>query len=353
MNVSISRIILLFYFIFVWLFLFFYQRFIEDLHVNGLIYWISSDAPVYYNRAEIYSIEDFLENPHYFLNLMPIFIYNIVGGLFNYLIFVSILGFFVFFYSLEFIDKRFRVIYLIVLIIFPYTSLTYFSINKEIFAFLSAILLACYYNKQVVYILFFSLVLAFFARSYLFLTYVLMLFIFPVNGARKPRWKFLLSVFLGISIIPFVISSFVGFGEDGLVQSDAGRSAIYFSSLISNGWYIAVYFAKYLILMLSKGYQGFNVGFDFSARLQDAHEFVVSLLSSLFFVAAIGRHLLVKYSFKDNKNDSRFLYLALFSPVLLLFSDIFHWRYSSFVFVFLLFYFFSSTRIEKRSLKAL
>lgn len=353
MNVSISRVILLIYFIFVWFFLFFYQHFIEDLHVNGLIYWISSDAPVYYNSAEIYSIEDFLENPHYFLNLMPVFIYNMVGGLLNYLIFVSILGFFIFFYSLEFIDKRFRVIYLIVLIIFPYTSLTYFSINKEIFAFLSAILLACYYNKQVVYILFFSLVLAFFARSYLLLTYVLMLFLFPVNGSRKPRWNFLLLFFLCISIVPFLISSFVGFGTKDLIQSDAGGAAIYFSSLILNGWYIAIYFAKYIILMLSKGYQGFNVGFDFSGRLQDAHEFFVSLLSSLFFIAAISRHLLAKYSIKENKNDSRFLYLALFSPIILLFSDIFHWRYSSFVFVFLLFYFFSSARIEKRSLKAL
>ena len=46
-------------------------------------------------------------------------------------------------------------------------------------------------------------------------------------------------------------------------------------------------------------------------------------------------------SFKRKSTDTRFFYLGLFSPILLQFSDIFHWRYSAFVYVFFVFYIIS------------
>lgn len=199
--------------------------------------------------------------------------------------------------------------------------------------FYSILLFCCYYLNKSTYILIFALLLAFCARSYLMISLVLMLFVFPVK--YKPRWSLLLFTIVSLSILPFIISQLSGFSIH-LIDGEIGRAAILFSSLIREGLYIIVYPFKYLILMLSKTYQGFNVGFDFSNRPQDLHEFFVSFLSLLVF-----SYSLYIYLFKRKSTDTRFFYLGLFSPILLQFSDIFHWRYSAFVYVFFIFYILS------------
>ena len=160
-----------------------------------------------------------------------------------------------------------------------------------------------------------------------------MLFIFPVR--YKPRWSLLLFTMVILSILPIIMPQFIGFSIN-LTDGEIGGSAIIFFSLIREGLYLLVYPFKYFILMLSKTYQAFNVGFDFSNRPQDLHESLVSFFSVSVFVYSF-----YIYLFKRKFADTRFFHLALFSPLLLLFSDIFHWRYSAFVYVFFIFYIIS------------
>lgn len=306
---------------------------IKQWHLDGSIYWIASDAPVYYKALEIFTFEEFFSNWIYFTNLFLVFNVQLIGDLTLYLILVMIVCLFIIRYSLKFIEPKYRLFYLFLLLIFPYSNITFFSINKEVFMFYSVVLFCCYYLNKSTMILIFALLLAFCARSYLMISLILMLFIFPVK--HKPRWSLLLFIMVVLSISPLIISQFVGFSNN-LLDGEIGGAAIVFSSLIREGLYIIVYPFKYLILMLSKTYQAFNVGFDFSNRPQDLHESLVS-----FFTVAVFVYSLYIYIFKRKFADTRFFYLALFSPLLLLFSDIFHWRYSAFVYVFYVFYIIS------------
>lgn len=306
---------------------------INQWHIDGSIYWISSDAPVYYEALEIFTTEEFFNNWHWFINLFLVFNVLIIGDLTLYLIFVIILSLVIVNYSLKFIEPKNKLFYLLLLLIFPYANITFFSINKEVFMFYSVVLFCIYYLNKSIVILILALLLAFFARSYLMVSLVLMLLIFPVK--YKPRWSLLLFIMAIISILPFILSELSGFSTN-LIDGEIGRTAILFSSLIRDGLYIIVYPFKYLILMFSKTYQAFNVGFNFSNRPQDLHEFFVSFLSLLVFSYSF-----YIYLFKKKSTDTRFFYLGLFSPILLQFSDIFHWRYSAFVYVFFVFYIMS------------
>lgn len=348
MRISFSKSLFFVYFIFTWCVIIFYNYEIEAAHVNEMIYWISSDAPVYYEKSDQFLPRDFIESPWLFINLMPLFLYNILGGMLGYLLLVSLCGYFVFLSSLQYINPEYRLLYAVLLLIFPYTSLTFFSINKEIFALMSAIMLACYYKSYKVYYFLFALALAFCARSFLVVSYIFIVFIFPPMPTKKPKWLILFLVFIGISCIPFFVNSFIGFDFSYHTHEGAGRAASYLSRIISNGGYFLVYYVKYLLLLFSKFYQAFNVGFDFSNRVQDGHEFLVSLLTVIVFIASF-------YFFYVKKNlaNKCFFYLALFSPVFLMFSSIFHWRYSSFVYVFYLFYLFSNDNQAVRNVRKL
>ena len=306
---------------------------IKQWHLDGSIYWIASDAPVYYEALEIFTLEEFFNNWDWFVNLSLVFNVQLIGNITLYLIIVMFLCLLVVKYSLKFIKPKYKLFYLLLLLIFPYANITFFSINKEVFMFYSVVLFCCYYLSKSTYILIFALLLAFSARSYLMISLILMLFIFPVR--YKPRWSLLLLTMICLSILPFVLSNLIGFSTD-LLDGEIGGTAILFSSLIREGLYIIVYPFKYIILMLSKTYQGFNVGFNFSNRPQDLHEFFVSFLSFVVF-----SYSLYIYLFKRKIADNRFFYLGLFSPMLLQFSDVFHWRYCSFVYVFFIFYIIS------------
>ncbi|QKF58968.1 hypothetical protein [Aliarcobacter lanthieri] len=331
--ISRSKSLLLLFFVLLVSLLIILSSNIEKWHIDGSIYWIASDAPVYYNALEIFTLEEFFNNWDWFINLSLVFNVQLIGNITLYLIIVMFLCLLVVKYSLKFIKPKYKLFYLLLLLIFPYANITFFSINKEVFMFYSVVLFSCYYLNKSIQILLFSLLLAFSARSYLMISLILMLFIFPVR--YKPRWSLLLLTMICLSILPFVLSKLVGFSTD-FIDGEIGGMAILFSSLIREGLYMIVYPFKYLILMLSKTYQGFNVGFNFNNRPQDLHEFFVSFLSFLVFCYS-----LYIYIFKRKFTDTRFFYLALFSPILLQFSDIFHWRYSAFVYVFFVFYIIS------------
>jgi len=339
--ISRSELFLFICFFIIWVFIFLFNSEIEEAHISEFIYWISSDAPVYYNNMDNFQLDSFFSNPQYFVNLMPIFIYNIFDGMQGYLLFVSVIGFFVIRFSLKFIERKYRVFYICFLMIFPYVSLGFFSINKEIFSLLSAILFSCYYKDGKLATLFFACVLAFFARSYLLLSFLFVVFFVPVNGCFL-RWRFFIFFLLLISVFPYFISDLNGF--DANYGDNAGFTAIFTSKLIHDGFYFIIYFLKYFLLLTSKFYQAFNVGFDFSGRVQDFHEFIVSFITLIIFSLSI-------YCFcmkKKSRKDKRYIYMALVSPVIVMFSDIFHWRYASFVYIFYLFYLFSSKDLSSK-----
>ncbi len=202
---------------------------VEQSHADGSIYWIASDAPVYYDALKIFTLEEFFNNWHWFINLFLLFNALLIGDLILYLIAVMILCLFIVKYSLKFIEPKHRLFYLFLLLVFPYANISLFSINKEVFMFYSILLFCCYYLNKSTIILIFALLLAFSARSYLMISLVLMLFVFPVK--YKPRWSLLLFAMVSLSILPFVISELVGF-SDNLLDGEVGGLAILFSSLI-------------------------------------------------------------------------------------------------------------------------
>ena len=329
-----SQIVIFFIFSILFLVLISLSSYIKEWHDDGTIYWISSDAPVYYAALEEFPLKTFFENIDYFKNLLIVFNVNLIGNITSYLLITMIICYFIIKYSLNYINARYRILYIFLLMIFPYANIAFYSINKEIFAFYSIILFSCYYLNKSWKILLIALLLSLFARSYIALCLISMLFIFPVR--YKPRWYLLFIYMIFISLLPFFLGETQGFENSLLDQENAGASAVLFSSLIREGLFVFIYPFKYLIMMSSKFYQLFNVGFDFGARPQDLHEGIVSLLTIILFVISI-----YIYIFRRKYADSRFFYLALFSPALLQFSDIFHWRYSAFVYVFYVFYIMS------------
>ena len=213
----------------------------------------------------------------------------------------------------------------------PFIFLGFFSINKEIFLVSSVLLFLAYYNSKSIKYLALCFVVMMFARSYMLLVYLFILIVFPPEGANV-HWKlFFISIISASLLAPIFLNTGLIGGSDGELLNNAGSAAIIMSELIRKYLYFLVYFPKYLFLILTRIWSAYLQGVegDYKSNLRD-------LLVSLYSLVIIGYSVFSVHRYKTR--DFKFFLIAIFSPLPLMFSDIFHWRYYIYVLPFFIFY---------------
>jgi hypothetical protein len=331
-SVRVTTIILIGLFSVLTVLLFFLKDNILSAHVNGQIYIVSSDAPVYLQAYEnIYSDRPLLDiTSLYFLNSSPVFLLKIFNG--NLLIILTA-NLLLMFASLKvalncFKDRNSRILFIIGALLFPSFLVGFLSLNKEIYAMSSAIFFASYYLRGKIFHLIIALILAFLARYYMFMALIFTMMVFPRK--MKPRYRVALITLLVISLsVPFLKSFIPGYSNENLLE-DAGVTSRFYSYVIDSFGYILIYPIKYLGLVPMRLWS-VAIG---SERMQDSMEAIVSLLSILLIVAAL--YIIVMKKRLSSQFNSLIM-MAFIAPIPIMWTEITHWRYFSFVYFFLLF----------------
>lgn len=301
-------------------------------HDNEAIHYVSSDAATYYALYEtLYAEADLSETPTLLLIGSPILFMKVAGG---QLLLVQAINLIVMALTLGVAVRCFatfagRITFLFGALVFPYFLFGFLSLNKEIYAMCSAIFFASYMVRGRVNHLVIALTLGACARYYLLLALLVLPILVPRNG--PPRWLLIVGLLLSISVMAPIAKDLVpGYsGED--VTDVAGLTGRFFSQAIDHYGYALVYPVKYVALIPARAYS-YLIG---SERAGDAMEALVSLASLAVFVMAC-RIMLRKGRYRANPTTRRLIVAAFVAPMPLMWSEIMHWRYYSFVYFFFL-----------------
>jgi len=348
LSIRISTIVLLCVFLSLFALLLALSDALETAHRDWTIQYFSSDGAVYFAAYEdIFANSEIFENSRILLTGTPIVLMKLAGG--NLLLILATNLFLMLTtlkVALDCFDTRgTRLTFLIGALLFPYFLFGFLSLNKEIYAMCSAIFFASYWLRGKRSHLLAALLIAFAARYYMLLALVFLLFVFP-SGA-KPRYWLAVSTLLFISVVaPFLKTRIPGYSSEGLLQG-AGVTQIVFSTAIDSYGYALVYPIKYITLAPTRIYSVI-IGLG---RPADPMEAVVSLLTTgLLCVAAY----VIVFKRSISALPKRLALMALISPIPIMWTEIGHWRYFSYVYFFLLFsaVLFLSERQDLRKLRA-
>ena len=162
--------------------------------------------------------------------------------------------------------------------------------------------------------------------------FVFCLFVFPPQS-KKIRWWAIWGTLLFFSILaPFILTGGVLLSYSGdKAVGTSGAASLLFSDLIRNFMYFLSYFPKYISLILSRVWTVIVSGIHSEAKGNLLGLLFSSYTVILFMIPFFKVHFPSRYNY-------RFLMMVLFSPVPLMFSDIFHWRYYLFTIPMLVFY---------------
>lgn len=304
---------------------------LREAHLDDTIYYFASDAPVYLNAYEVlYADATLAERPELFLVGSPILFMKLAGGNLSIVLFCQLLLMAI---SLRvgcncFRMQRGRNAFMLGAFVFPYFLFGFVSLNKEVFAMCSAIFFSSYMIRGKWAHAVIALVLAMCARYYM-LAALLSLFFF-VPRTREPRLGWVVATLLAISIMAPIAKNLIPqYSSEGLLDAP-GFAGILFSQVIDSFGYIVIYPIKYLALIPLRAY---SYVID-PTRLANAMEGWVSIMT---FAVLIPSLLLLRHKRKVDPIVRRLIIAALVAPVLLMWSEIMHWRYYSFVYFFLLF----------------
>ena len=305
---------------------------IQNIHVDGRSYWFSSDGGQYLKLYEQYNKLGGAEDNFFTLAFIgvPVLMLLIANGsIASVLVFACLTYFFSMYTCLKYMPRK-RGLFIFLVTLNPFIFLGFFSINKEIFLISSALLFLAYYNSLNVKYLFLCFVVMMFARSYMFVVYLFVVFVFPPKSTVN--WKLL---FFGVLIMNFAAplflnASLIG-GTSGDLLNEAGSVAVIMSELIRKYLYFLVYFPKYLLLILIRIWSAYLQGIegDYKSNFRD-------LLVSLYSIVVVFYSVFSIHRYKSR--NFKFLLIAILSPLPLMFSDIFHWRYYIYVLPFFIYY---------------
>lgn len=299
-------------------------------HLDRAIEYISSDAATYYELySDFYADLDLSENPVLFMIGSPILFMKLAGG---HLLVVQLCNLILMVLTLKtalgcFRSAAGRRWFLVGTLAFPYFLFGFLSLNKEVYAMCSAILFCCYHVRGRWSDLLFALVLACCARYYMMVALVVLVVLVPRQ--RPPRYALIVALLLFISVAAPIGKSLVPqySGED-LLEAPSG-AGLFFAAAINSYAYALVYPLKYAALIPMRAYSFLlNAG-----RVTDAMEGVVSLLS----LAAMAGSSWVLVARRTSDLVRRLIVSALVAPIPMMWSEIMHWRYYSYVYLFMLF----------------
>jgi hypothetical protein len=156
---------------------------------------------------------------------------------------------------------------------------------------------------------------------------VTLLVLVPRDKTPRYGWMFVLLIAISFAA-PLVKSLVPGYSGEDLLE-DSGSTGLFFSRLIDSFGYALAYPIKYVVLIPMRAY-GLLIG---SGRSTDLLEAVVSILSFAALVVASS-------TFSHGRRSAlvqRLVVAGLVAPMPLMWSEIMHWRYYSFVYFFFLF----------------
>jgi hypothetical protein len=307
------------------------QDVLPTAHQNWSIQYFSSDAAVYFEQYwNVWAGGDLLAQPIVLLNGTPIALMVLLDG--NLMAILAgnlalmLVTLKVGMASLE--SLQYRLWFLAGALIFPYFAFGFLSLNKEIYAMCSAIFFASYWLKGRTRYLVAALLLALAARYYMFVAMAFLAVIFPRE--RPPRyWLALLALFVISALAPFLKAQIPGYSSQNLLEG-AGLSSVFFSTIIDLHGYFLVYPIRYLALVPTRLYS-LAIGLG---RTADPMEAMVSLLTVILLASSV--YVLLCRRLASSKPVRLFM-MAVISPIPIMWTEIGHWRYFSFVYFFLLF----------------
>ncbi len=302
-----------------------------EAHTNGEIEYFASDAVTYFSAYEtLFSNVDLTEAPDLLLVGSPILLMNLMNG---NLMFIQLLQLVLMFISIKvgvgcFETMRARVAFILGSLMFPYFLFGFLSLNKEIYAMCATIFYTSYYLRGKWWHLLVALILAMVSRYYMLLCLVTILILVPRLG--KPRYWLIYMTLIVISIAAPIAKSIIpGYSSEGLLDAPSSIGLISSKIIDSYGYWI-IYPIKYLILIPLRAYSFF---ID-SNRNANAMEGFVSIISLVMLMLALYIVLI--------KNPTRpivrkLILLGFVGPMPIMWSEIMHWRYYSYVYFFFIF----------------
>jgi hypothetical protein len=299
-------------------------------HINGNIQYFSSDAANYFSLYNnLYAEATLFESPDLFLIGSPILFMKFVEG--NIFVIQAcnllLMGVTLWVACECFATLLGRLTFVTGALVFPYFIFGFLSLNKEVYAMCGAIFFATYIARGKIINLIVALLLAACARYYMLIALLSLLALIPRNGDPKFGWILSLLVFTSLAA-PIAKSLVPGYSSDGLLDV-SGASGLIFATIIDHYGYGLVYPIKYLALIPQRAY-GFLIGSD---RASDGIEAIVSVASIVVVVLGC-RILLTKRS--ASPIVWRLTIAGFVAPIAIMWSEIMHWRYFSFVYFFFL-----------------
>lgn len=300
-------------------------------HTNGDIDFVSSDAGNYFAMYQaLFANVSLGDAPALLLVGSPIVMLKLTDG---NLLPIQIAQLLLMVCSLKvgansFATLRGRLAFIGGALMFPYFLFGFLSLNKEIFAMCSAIFFASYMSRGLLRHLIISLLLALCARYYMLIALLALVVLFPRGG--PPRYRMILAMLVSISLAaPFVKMLIPGYSSEGLIDAPTFTSVL-FAKIIDSFGYALIYPVKYLVLIPTRAY---SLLID-PTRLANGMEGVVSIISLLVLTVAAWIMLSRKPTTVLVK---RLILMALVAPIPIMWTEIMHWRYFSFVYFFFLF----------------
>jgi hypothetical protein len=302
-----------------------------NAHVTGAIEYLASDAVTYFTAYEVlFSDVNLAEAPDLLLVGSPILFMNLVSG---ELLLIQLWQLTLMFISISigvecFNTVRGRITFIAGTLAFPYFLLGFLSLNKEIYAMCATILFASYYLRGKWSHLMVALILAMISRYYMVISLVTLLLLVPRIG--KPRYWLIFAMLVVISVAaPFVKSIVPGYSSEGLLDAPSNIGLIS-SRIIDSFGYAIFYPFKYVILIPMRAY-GFFVD---TSRAANAMEGLVSIGSLAMLILVMY---LVLLRIPMRPVVMRLILLGFVAPMPIMWSEIMHWRYYSYVYFFFMF----------------
>lgn len=299
-------------------------------HENHDIAYFAADAPVYYEIYTQFGDENISENLWLLLNGFPVIELLLSNGsifttsIFNLIVvFVAITA-----WLGSFNRKEFTFNPVLVILIFPYLSLGFFSLNKEVFVMSSILLFIRYWLRGGYGYLFMAFVVAWMGRYHMAIVIIFLFAVFPRD--RSPRIRLAITSLFFISIAaPFLKSFIPGYSSEGLIDQSVGVIMKIFIDMVDSYLYFIIYPFKFIALAMFRFY-----GVFVAANEDAANSLVMEAYISLLSVA-IATYSFWLYMFRRRSlcYTSKALFLMGFlSPIPILWSDIGQWRYYSFTY---------------------
>jgi hypothetical protein len=173
-----------------------------------------------------------------------------------------------------------------------------------------------------------ALLLAACARYYMFVAMIALMVLFPQTG--NPRNYWIIFLLIAISLAAPIAKHIVPeYSSEGLLDV-TGTTGLIFSKVVDYGGYALIYPIKYMALIPQRAYS-FLID---TSRAGDGMEAIVSIISIVVVLASIYT---MKFKHSIAPQARTLIILGFAAPIPIMWSEIMHWRYFSFVYFFFLY----------------